>query len=234
MNETLDLLLGRRSVRAFDGRPVDAEARDLILRAAMRAPTAGNMMLYSIVEVASQAAKDRLAVSCDHQPFIAKAPLVLLFLADYQRWYDYYGAAGSAPVAHPEEADLLIACCDALVAAQTSVVAAESLGIASCYVGDIIENYEVHRELFDLPPYVLPICLLCYGYPAERRGEPVSRFDPRFIVFRDRYHRLAPEELEQMLAGRDGRASYTRKFTAAFMQEARRSVRVMLAAWRPG
>ncbi len=242
MNETLDLLLRRHSVRAYDGRLIGAEARELILRAALRAPTAGNMMLYSIVEVASQQAKDQLAQSCDQQPFIARAPLVLLFLADYQRWYDYYRHGGQEEAARargtamqrPEEADLLLACCDALIAAQTSVVAAESLGIGSCYVGDIMENDAVHRGLFELPPYAFPICLLCYGYPAdaERQRELVRRFDAEFIVFRDRYHRLSPDELERMFAGRDGQANYARKFSAGFMQEMRRSVRATMEAWR--
>lgn len=225
-------------MRAYDGRPLDGEVRELVLRAAMRAPTASNMMLYSILEVEAQEAKERLAVSCDHQPFIAKAPLVLLFLADYQRWYDYYRQAGLEALGRaaqrPEEADLLLACCDALIAAQSSVVAAESPGIGSCYVGDIMENYEVVRDLFDLPPYAFPICLLCYGYPApaERQREQTKRFDAEFIVFRDRYRRLGPEEFARMFEGQDGRANHARKFTAGFMREMRRSVRAMLAAWQ--
>ena len=56
----------------------------------MRSPTAGNMMLYSIIEIEDQNTKEKLVKSCDNQPFIAKAPLVLLFLADYQRWMDYF------------------------------------------------------------------------------------------------------------------------------------------------
>ena len=90
MNETIQLLLNRRSIRAYEDRPIGAADRDVILQATLRAPTAGNMMLYSIIEVNDQAAKDTLARTCDNQPFIAKAPLVWLFLADYQRWYDYF------------------------------------------------------------------------------------------------------------------------------------------------
>ena len=67
----------------------------MILKATFRAPTAGNMMLYSIIDISDQALKEKLAETCDHQPFIAKAPLVLLFLADYQRWYDYYIYSGT-------------------------------------------------------------------------------------------------------------------------------------------
>ena len=56
----------------------------------MRAPTAGNLMLYSIIEIEDQALKDRLAVTCDDQPFIAKAPWVLVFVADFQKWMDLF------------------------------------------------------------------------------------------------------------------------------------------------
>ena len=83
MNETFRLIRNRKSTRAYLDKPVSSENRALILEAAMRAPTAGNQMLYSIVHVSDQTLKDRLAQTCDHQPFIAKAPLVLLFLADY-------------------------------------------------------------------------------------------------------------------------------------------------------
>jgi len=88
----------------------------------MRAPTAGNLMLYSIIEIQDQTIKQKLAKSCDNQPFIAKAPLVLLFLADYQRWFDVFIAsdvesyceAEGKEIRVPGEGDLLLACCDAL------------------------------------------------------------------------------------------------------------------------
>ena len=77
----------------------------------------------------------------------------------------------------PQEGDLFLACSDALIAAQTAVVAAESLGIGSCYIGDIMENYEAHRDLFGLPQYVFPICLLCFGYPTQ--GQMQRPMTPR-------------------------------------------------------
>jgi len=76
------------------GPEISEDAKNQILRATLRAPTAGNMMLYSIIEVKDQSAKDTLAKTCDNQPFIARAPLVLLFLADYQRWWDYFKVSG--------------------------------------------------------------------------------------------------------------------------------------------
>ena len=152
MHPALDLLLHRKSIRVYTDQPIENAEKQAIPQAAMRAPTAGNMMLYSIIEVDDQALKDRLAVTCDHQPFIAKAPYLLLFLADYQRWYDYYLAGGvericqerGLPMRHPEEGDLLLACCDTLIAAHAAVVAAEALGIeASGFTRRRI--YPVHR-----------------------------------------------------------------------------------------
>jgi nitroreductase len=89
MNQVIELILNRKSVRAYDAREISEQVKDEILQATLRAPTAGNMMLYSIIQVQDQSIKDTLARTCDNQPFIAKAPLVLLFLADYQRWFDY-------------------------------------------------------------------------------------------------------------------------------------------------
>ena len=68
----------------------------------------------------------------------------------------------------PGEGDLLLACADAIIAAQSTVVAAESLGIGSCYIGDIIENCEIVRELLELPEILyFPAAMLVYGYPEE-------------------------------------------------------------------
>ncbi len=255
MNTVIETIMTRKSTRAYEPRLIPPEVRTLIIDAALRAPTAGNMMLYSILEVRDQAIKERLVETCDNQPFIAQAPLILVFLADYQRWFDYFQYAGveehcvesGATIVSPKEGDLLLACCDALIAAQTAVLAAESLGLGSCYIGDILENYEIHREMFDLPPYAVPICMLCMGYPTEeeRKREQTGRFEAEFIVFPDRYRRLNGEDFERMyespmgagehrtVSGPDsvGVRMYRRKFSAGFSLEMRRSVRAMLQVW---
>ena len=195
MNETNNLIQNRRSVRSYKDRLISKENKKLIINSAMRSPTAGNMMLYSIIEVEDQKLKDKLVKSCDNQPFIAKAPLVLLFLADYQRWMDYFATCDidsyrkdeNLPNRTPQEGDLLLACCDALIAAQTTVIAAESMGIGSCYIGDIMENYEFHKGLFNLPKYTFPITLLCFGYPKEKllNKELKPRFPQKYINFKN-------------------------------------------------
>jgi len=257
MNTTIELLLSRKSIRAFENCPIEPEIKAQILQATLRAPTAGNLMLYSIIDVTDQRIKDTLARTCDNQPFIARAPLVWVFLADYQRWYDYFLHCGvdqvcareNRPMRKPEEGDLFLACCDALIAAQNAVIAAESFGIGSCYIGDIIEQYETHKELLNLPDYVFPICMLVFGYPTEQQKnrEMTPRFDEKFIVFENGYRQLAPAEFDEMFAEREsklpkgaamegianvGQASYLRKFDSDFAVEMSRSAREWLSGWQ--
>lgn len=254
LNQVMEVLMKRKSVRAYEEREVSAEVRAEILKATLRAPTAGNLMLYSILDITDQKVKDKLAVTCDHQPFIARAPLVWIFLADYQRWYDYFLASGVEELCarrglafeKPLEADLFLACCDAMIAAQNAVIAAESLGLGSCYIGDIMEQYETHRELLDLPPYVFPIGMVVFGYPTQQQKERelTSRFDEKVIVFQNKYRRLDKADFDEMFAARPlprgkamegidnlGQAVYLNKFSANFSIEMRRSVREILKAW---
>lgn len=207
MNEVLKQIRERKSVRIYEDRQIEAEIKNEIINAAIEAPTAGCMMLYSIIDVTDHELKERLAVECDNQPFIAKAPLVLIFLADYQRWYDGFNGEECNPRT-PGEGDILLACADAIIAAQNTVVAAESLGICSCYIGDIIENCETIRELLDLPDYVLPAAMVVYGYPTEaqkNRKKPV-RFDEKYIVYENKYRKLTKEEHTEMHQERNKKA----------------------------
>lgn len=170
-NSVLDVINNRTSLRVYDNREISQEILDKILHATMRAPTAGNQMLYSILVVRDEQTRKLLSQSCDHQAFIATAPVILIFLADHQRWFDYYQLNGVAEYCDreglqfeaPQESDLLLAIEDAMAAAQNAVIAAESLGIGSCYIGDIVENYEFHKKLFDLPDWAFPIGMLCLG-----------------------------------------------------------------------
>ena len=206
MNETLALLGNRMSLRRYAARPIDPEHLAFIVHSTMRAPTSGNMMLYSVIEVQAQEKKELLSNTCNH-PFIAQAPLVLLFLADMQRIYDFYEVFGVPAYCReqgiewqtPQGSTLMMSCCDALIAAQTSVIAAESLGIGSCYIGDIMGNHREHQDMFQLPRWTFPIALVCYGYyPEDMERKLNSRFHRRFIWFPDAYKRLSTEEFEDM------------------------------------
>ena len=209
MNDTIRQLYERKSIRAFEDKDISPEEKAAILRAAAQAPTAGNQQLYTILDITDQTLKDKLVVTCDNQPFIAKAKMVLIFCADCQKWYDAYIATGCDPRA-PGAGDLLLAVSDANIAAQNAVSAAWSLGIGSCYIGDVMENCEKHREMLNLPEYVFPCAMLVFGYPTQQQAEreKPERVEMHHVVHENGYRRLAASELEEMFAPRTGGKTY--------------------------
>ena len=81
MNEILRALHERKSVRLYEDRPVPDSVKAAVLEAAVQAPTAGNQQLYTILDITDPQLKHALSITCDNQPFIAQAPMVLVFLA---------------------------------------------------------------------------------------------------------------------------------------------------------
>ena len=233
MNEVLQQLTRRKSVRVFEDRPILPEARQQILEAAVQAPTAGNQQLYTILDITDPKLKEALVHSCDEQPFIAEGKLVLIFCADCRKWYEAFRIGGCEP-RKPGAGDLLLSVCDALIAAQNAVVAAESLGIGSCYIGDIMENCETQRSLLNLPEYVFPAAMLVFGYPTaqqlSRRKPARSPMDT--VVHENGYRLPSPEELEKMLRCKCSQPDYRqwlaafckRKYNSDFSREMTRSV----------
>ncbi len=240
MNVIMKSLKERKSLRVFEEREIPREIKREILEAALEAPTAGNMTLYTIIDVTDQALKDKLAITCDNQPFIAKAPLVLVFCADYFKWHNTFEKYCDG-VRKPSEGDLLLANCDALIAAQNAVVAAESFSLGSCYIGDILENFEEHQRLLSLPKYVVPACMVVFGYPKEsqRDRKKPPRLERQQVVYENTYQREKAECFDEALKTRQGMNNEEfkawiekfckRKYESDFSMEMGRSSRAIIA-----
>ncbi|MDD2958026.1 MAG: nitroreductase family protein [Lachnospiraceae bacterium] len=237
MNEVLEQLYARKSVRAFEDREISKEDKRTILEAAIMAPSAGNQQLYTILDITDPDKRVRLSQTCDNQPFIAKARMVLIFCADCQKWRDAFEAADCEP-RRPGAGDLLLAIEDAVIAAQNAVTAAWSLGIGSCYIGDIMENCEIHRKLLGLPEYVFPAAMLVFGYPTKQQAErkKPERAELGYIVHENTYRHMEPEELQRMFDKQTGEKEYRdwmqafcrRKYNSDFSREMTRSARAYL------
>ncbi len=254
MNSTIETIDNRVSLRRYKDKKIEDDDLNQIIESAMRAPTAGNMMLYSILVIKNKETKKILSKTCDNQPFIAKAPVVLIFLADFQRIFDYFGVSNlkeyckreNRDLPNPKFANLFLAGGDAFIAAQNAVIAAESMGIGSCYIGDIIENYEDKKALLNLPKYTLPLTMLTLGYyPEDFKKSKSKRFEKDYIVFEEKYKRLSEKDLKDMYKGKEekmkkknrynaenyGQYIYARKFDTDFFKEMERSLQVMINNW---
>lgn len=233
MNEIIQSLYDRKSVRVFTEQAITEEQKREILMAAMEAPTAGNQQLYTILDITDEELKQQMSVTCDNQPFIAKAPMVLVFCADFQKWYDVFAAGGAQP-RKPVVGDLMLAVSDTCIAAQNAVTAAWSMGIGSCYIGDVMENCEKHREMLNLPEYVFPAAMLVFGFPTEQqknRKKP-QRCKLEDMVQTNAYHRKSKEELQVMFSKEYPNGDFegwcqrfcNRKYNSEFSREMTRSV----------
>lgn len=241
MNEILQSLHMRKSVRVFTDEDISKEDRESILAAALQAPSAGCQLLYTILNITDQNKKEILAELCDHQAFVAKAKMVLVFCADCRKWLSFYREAGLKP-RKPGAGDLLLAVEDAVIAAQNAVTAAESLGIGSCYIGDVMENAEEMKVLLKLPQYVYPACMLVFGHPTEQqkqRKKP-ERFGISELVYENTYQDKSSQEIRKMFSERIGTQSYEkwmeafwkRKYESDFSNEMNRSMEVYLEEFR--
>lgn len=243
MNPVLQSLYTRKSVRVFLPKSIGAQEKEAILLAASNAPSAGNQQQYTILDITDPALKAHLAVSCDNQPFIATAPMVLLFCADVQKWYDAYDAASCDP-RMPGVGDLMLAVQDAVIAAQNAVTAAWGLGIGSCYIGDILEHFEENRALFHLPPYVTPATMVVFGYPDDQqlKREKPERQPLSKLVAENQYPVRSGNAWVQTLGAHSAakppaawvQAFCERKYQSDFAREMNRSVAVSLQSFLQG
>ena len=233
MNNTSKLLKQTKSIRDYTDTPITPEIREDILACACAAPSGGNQQAYTIIDITDSAIKEKLAVSCDNQPFITKAKMVLLFCADCRKWNQAYALA-NLPVTDPCVTELIGAVTDATIAAQNSVIAAASHGIGSCYIGDIKENCETVRDLLNLPDHVFPAAMVVYGYPTEKQKDRIKpqRIPMECIVSENTYPTMDEAYLHHMFSYKAGNRDYTEwlkmmfdhKANAPFMKEMRRSV----------
>lgn len=251
---TLNLIEQRSSTRAFaQDAPVTPEQRAAVLNAASRAPSAGAMMMYSIIDITSHPTLDRLAVLCDNQPMIAHAPWALVFVVDYAKWIDLFEhegcfepefivRTGKQPRRAPELGEFAIAAQDAVIAAQNAAIAAEAVGLGTCYIGDIIEQAEEVAPLLGLPAHTVPLSMLILGTPRKER--PATPHPTINLVMSERYRRADEQTLDAQVAQMDAMFRphaieagarvediYTRKHTSPFMAEMARSMELWLKNW---
>lgn len=253
-HDVLDVIDARSSTRKFAEVEVTDEQRQAVLHAASRAPSAGAMMMYSIIDIRQQETLDRLSVLCDNQPFIAKAPWALVFVVDYCKWIDLFEHVGCLSEEFAAEhgceprstcglGDLAIAAQDAIIAAQNAVIAAEAVGLGSCYIGDIVESAEEVAELLGLPAHTIPLSMVVLGVPHKER--PATPHPVENLVMFERYRRADAATMDAQVAEMDAMFRphateagarvtdiYTRKHTSAFMAEMNRSMECWLRNWR--
>jgi nitroreductase len=156
------LVSERKSIREYLGSDIPQEGVERILRAAIRAPSAGNRQPWQFLVVRSPALKRELAQAAG-QGFIAQAPVVIVVCTEPGRSAQRYGRRGVE----------LYCLQDTAAAVEHILLGAVALGLGACWVGAFHEG-EVARAL-GLTVGLRPIALIPLGYPARPPGPPSPR-----------------------------------------------------------
>jgi nitroreductase len=164
-SDAVDLLLRHRSVRRFlPDEVTDAQLRTLVA-AAQSAPTSSNLQPWSVVAVRDPGRKARLADLAAGQQFVAENGLLLIWVADLGRARRLACRRAADLAAADYLETTLIAFIDTALAAQNAVVAAESLGLGTVFVGAIRNHPEQVAAELALPPHTVAAFGLAVGVP---------------------------------------------------------------------
>ncbi len=191
----------RRSVRKYSDREVSRELLDSILEAAMKAPTCGNMQLYSVIVTRSEEGKKALAPAHFNQPMVTTAPVVLTVCADFNR-FTHWCELSDADPGYDNFLSFMNAMADASVFAQQIVAIAESEGLGTCYLGTVTYNADKISDILGLPDLCVPVACITLGWPAED-GVETERLPLGAIMHEEHYRSDSDDEIIDLFKAKD-------------------------------
>lgn len=171
----VETMLAHRSVRAFTPTPLTERELATVIAAAQSAPTSSNLHLWSVIVIDDDALRARIMDLADSPnqsenfAFMRQAPTVLLWVADASRNEEITAAAGADTGTLDYLDSFLTVSVDAAMAAQNAVVAAESMGLGTCYLGSMRNLEAALCDLLGLPPHSYVVVGLALGHPAPER-----------------------------------------------------------------
>lgn len=155
-----ECIFNRRSTRTFKPEKVDDKLIGVMLHSAIHAPSAGNSQEWHFIVVKDEEIKKRLARAALNQTFIAQAPVVIVVCIDKEKIRLRYGERGES----------LYALQDTASATMLLMLAAEALGLSTCWVGAFDEERVYH--ILDLPTQIRPVAIVPVGYSDETPSRP--------------------------------------------------------------
>lgn len=161
--DIFDCMRESHSVRSFILHEIPDATLSRILEAGTWAPSAGNLQPWFFYVVKDPDVKEKLAEACYEQPHVSRAPVVIVIMADPARSSEKYGERGAQ----------LYCLQDTAAAAQNMLLAAEGLGISTCWVGAFDEPKV--QKLLEAAPRLRAVALLCLGYSDEKTEEYKER-----------------------------------------------------------
>lgn len=193
----IDRLKNRRTIRKYTEQDIPEELLNELLEVAARASNTGNMQLYSVIVTRDQSNKEKLAPAHFNQPMITKAPVVLTFCADANRFVKW-AEQRKAEAGFDNLQTFIASTIDAMLFAQAFCDAAEEKGLGICYLGTTAYNADKIIEALSLPRLVVPIVTVTVGYPVMPLPEQVERLPLAAVVHQEAYVDYTPDMIDEL------------------------------------
>ena len=164
--DVIDLLHRHRSIRKFTDEPIEDALVERIVSAGMASATSSNLQGATVIRVRNPETRSAIAELAGGQVYVETAAAFMVWCADLHRSAVACELAGGDFHGGMTE-HFIIAATDCAIAAQSAVVAAESVGLGICYIGGIRNDPAKMTELLQLPEQVVPLFGLCLGWPDQ-------------------------------------------------------------------
>lgn len=196
-----NLANSHRSIRAYTSENVDDELLNELLMTGLRSSSSGNMQTWSVIVTRDEAKKQKLYEAHYEQPMVLQAPLVLTFCSDVFRMREWI-RVNESKQSFDDFLGFLTGAVDAVIAAQTICLAAESQGLGICYMGTTWWSADDIIEILGLPKGVFPVTSIVLGHPAE--DPPLrDRLPLELLVHQEQYRILPDAEIMAAHAARE-------------------------------
>jgi nitroreductase len=183
---TVAQLLAHRTHRRYKPDPVPDELLEIVLAAALSAPSKSDLQQVAVVLVRDRATQATIGGWIPDMPWIATAPLFMVFCGDHRRIRRISGELRHRPFPNDTLDMFMNAAVDAGLVLQSFITAAEALGLGCCPISVVRNHVEKLSELLELPAGVFPVAGLTVGYPSQP-GWISLRLPPALTVHTDRY-----------------------------------------------
>lgn len=191
----------RKTIRRFADRKVSNELLNDIVESALKAPTCGNMQLYSVIVTRNPERKKELAALHFNQPAATGSDLILTVCADFNR-FTRWCRINNGDAAYDNYLSFTSAMTDGVILAQQITTIAEMKGLGVCWLGTVSYDPEKISNLLKLPELTCPVAALAIGYPAEE-GEATERLAVADILYEEEYPEMTDDDIRRIYAVKD-------------------------------
>lgn len=192
----MELLNKHISIRKFRNTPVDALLIESIVYSGTKASTTGNMQLYSVIITRDKQNINKLAPIHFNQPVAKTAPVLMTFVADFNRFSKWCDVSNAKP-GYNNFLSFFTAAIDALLVAQNVCIAAENVGLGICYLGTTTYNAKEIIKILELPRLTFPVTTIALGYPDEI-PELTDRIPLDGILHHEKYEDYSNSKIQDL------------------------------------